>query len=1015
MKTPIQFAAALALGAVAAAAGAQTAARQGYVIELADAPAASYEGTIAGLAATKPAAGTKLNVSASNVQAYVSYLDAKAALVTATVPAAQVYYRYGVAFNGFAAKLTPAEVQKLSTNPAVRAITVDEPRALDTSYTPSFLGINKPGGAWSITDAAGRKVKGEDVIIAHVDSGVWPENPSFSDKVDPATGKPVPYHAAGTVVYGAPPAKWKGTCQTGLGFTAAMCNNKLIGAQYFNTGWKASSNVTWPLEYLDSPRDEDGHGSHTLATAGGNENTDVTVGSTLIQGASGIAPRARVAAYKVCYTNQEATGARGRGGCFPSDSVAAINKAVADGVDVINFSISGSTTSVRDAVETAFFNAAAAGVFVSASAGNSNVTPGNAPTVAHNSPWVMTVGNSTHDRYTEATVSLGSGATVSGASFQTAGLPSKPLIWARDAGFGASAAEGSNQALCFGGTDGVAALLDPVKVAGKILVCDRGGNVLVNKVANAKAAGALGVIIQNTPSSANTTPLINGELPTVHVALSGFTAVTTEARAVGGAASFSGGVYVPGTVAPVMAGTSSRGWNQADLNVLKPDITAPGTDIIAAYSNRSVDATQRAGIIAGTFIPGPGADMISGTSMSSPHSAGIAALLRQANPTWSPYAIKSAMMTSAVQTVKLASGAADTVRWGYGAGHVNPNAALATTLVYDQTVAEHVNYYLGSLSGSALNLASMTAANVIGTQTFTRKVTNKGSVARTYTASGSVPGYNLSVSPSTFTVAPGASQTFTATVTRTTAAIGSWVFGAMTWTGDDGSTVRSPITVRGQTFVASTTVTDTRATGTKVFTVATGYNGAFSAAATGLVPATRFTGTVATGDLVCYPFTVPAGARMLRAQMFNSETGAGAASDIDLIVYRGGSQVGYSGSGTTDELITLNNPTAATTYEVCADGYGPAAGNDSFVINLWVVPGTATATPLKAFGPATATIGGMASVGVSWAAEAGKRHLGVVDYRQGAGGTLLGSSTVFIDATAAVPATATVSRIKAAN
>ena len=165
----------------------------------------------------------------------------------------------------------------------------------------------------------------------------------------------------------------------------------------------------------------DGHGTHTLSTSGGNENSPATVGGSNFA-ISGIAPRARVAAYKVCYVDADASDTPGNGSCFTSDSVAAIDQAVADGVDVINFSISGSRTSFNDAVETAFKNAALAGVFVAASAGNSNVFPGNASTVAHISPWLTTVGNSTHDRFTVATVTLGSGATASGPSFQTSGL-----------------------------------------------------------------------------------------------------------------------------------------------------------------------------------------------------------------------------------------------------------------------------------------------------------------------------------------------------------------------------------------------------------------------------------------------------------------------------------------------------------------------------------------------------------------------------------------------------------------
>ena len=991
------------LVALAVSASAQPVLRKGYIIELADAPVASYEGTVTGLTATRPAAGAKLNVNASHVQTYLAYLNGQALSVQSAIPAATIYHRYGVAFNGFAAKLTDAELQKLLASSGVKAITADEARQLDTNNTPRFLGISQPGGVWSQTDSLGRAIKGEDVIIAHIDGGVWPENPSFSDKVD-AFGKPVASHLPGIVVYGSPPARWTGTCQAGLGFTATMCNNKLIGARYFNAGWHAARTPAqeWSFEYIDSPRDADGHGSHTLSTAGGNENVDVLVGgTTAINGISGIAPRARVASYKVCYTGNLGPGVP-PSGCFASDSVAAINQAVADGADVINFSISGSQTSFRDAVETAFRNAAAAGVYVSASAGNGNVN--GASTVAHNSPWLMTVGNSTHDRYTEATVTLGSNGSVVGASFQTTGLSVRTLIWSRNAGFGTAAAQGSNQALCLGPADGQPALLNSALVSGKIVVCDRGSNALVNKVANAKAAGAVGVIIINTPVSANTTPLISAVLPTVHVPVSGFTAVTTEAAA-NGTAAFSGGVQVAGVVAPVMSGSSSRGPNQADLNVLKPDITGPGTDIIAAFANRGLTQAQRDAVAAGTLIPGPWADMISGTSMSSPHSAGLGALMKQANPSWTPYAIKSAIMSSASQSVKVASGAVDPNRWGFGAGHMNPNVALATKFVFDQTNADHLAYHAGTLSGSAMNLVSMTAANVIGIQTFTRRLTNKGSTAGTFTASANVPGFNTVVSPPSFTIPPGATQAFTVQVTRTTATIGAWVFGEVVLS-DGTLSLRSPVTVRPQSFVGVANVTDTRNIGTKVFTVATGYTGTLVTTAIGLVPATRLTGTVDLNALVCFPFTVPAGAKQLRAQMFNSETGGGAASDVDLLIRRAGVTVGSGLSGTSDELVIINNPPAATTYEACADGFAPAGGSAGFTINLWVVPATVVPATLRAFGPSSVVTGGTASVGVSWNVPAGNRYLGLVEFRQTATDPLLSTTTVFIDNSAAIPAAA---------
>jgi Subtilase family. len=572
--------------------------------------------------------------------------------------------------------------------------------------------------------------------------------------------------------------------------------------------------------------------------------------------------------------------------------------------------------------------------------------------------------------------------------------------------------------MCYGGADGVAALLDPAKVAGKILVCDRGGNVLVNKVQNASNAGAAGVIILNRPAegavgaSADTTPLITGVLPTVHLMAANFTTVTTEARKPDGTASFAGSFLVPGVVAPVMAQTSSRGPSLADPDILKPDITAPGTDIIAAYTNTSITAEQRAQIIAGTLIPGPGADMISGTSMASPHVAGAAALLKQANPTWSPFAIKSALLTSALQTVKLANGATDANRWGYGSGHLNPNDALSTKVVYDSSPQDYVNYYVGAISARELNLPTLTYANVVGSGKLTRKLTNRGSSSATYNVSASLPGYTVTIAPSTLTLAPGETKSYTVTLMRNGAPLSTYLFGEVVWTSNDGSpAIRSPLTAKAESLVAISSVTDTRNAGSKVITIGTGYDGAFKATATGLVPATRASSTIATNQRLCLPFVVPAGAKMLRAQLFNSETGGGSASDLDLVVLRGATTVGSSGGGSSDELVSIVNPTAATNYQVCVDGYAPVNGSATFTINLWVIPATVTPATLRAVGPTVAYTGGTASVAMSWNVAAGARYLGVVEYTSPPATTVLGRTSLFIDNVASAPA-ATVSRDK---
>ncbi len=1002
-----QIALGAALLATALTVGAQSAQRKPYIVQIAAAPAAAYEGGISGLTATRPAAGQRINVQAPAVQAYLRHVSTKVDSVVAAVPAARVYHRYGVAFSGFAAMLTPAELDKLTKTPGVRAIEADQAMPQTTSYTTSnFLGLGAAGGAWSRTDSAGRAVKGEGVIIAMVDGGIWPENVSVSDKVD-ADGKPVPYFAAGTVVYDPLPAgRYKGICQAGEAFTAAMCNNKLVGAQNFN----ATMKIVAPdlVNEYDSVRDAGGHGTHTLTTAGGNANSDVSVAGSQFT-LSGVAPRARLAAYKVCNQIRAADGTV-NGSCYSGDSMAAIDKAVADGVDVINFSIGGDGVSVNGLVAQAMKGATKAGVFVSASAGNSG--PGN--TVAHVSPWVATVGNSTHDRFTEATVTLlgapGNGYAATGPSFQTSGLPAAPLILSTAAGRPGVDPNSVQLKQCFGPADGAASLLDPAKVAGKILVCYRGGNAFVNKASNAKAAGAVGYIAQNvaiaTPASATSLFLVSAVIPMVHLQTTHEVQVFAHAAA-GGMASFSAGVQVAGVVAPVMAGTSSRGPNRGDSNILKPDITGPGTDIIAGYVPENLTQDERAALIAGTAFGRQGANMISGTSMSAPHVAGAAALLKQLNPTWSPSAIKSALMTSAAQSVKLANGAADTNRWGFGAGHLNPNSALSTSVIYDITPAQYDAYNAGILPSLSLNLASITASNVLGSTTVTRRITNAGAASVTLNATAALTGFNVTVSPSTLTLAAGASANYSVTIARTNAPFNTYRFGNLTWAGS-GQTVVSPLTARSTSLVAYTAIDDTRSAGSRIFTVGTGFTGPMVTTPTGMVPATRTNGNVAENAEVCTPLVVAAGGLALRAQLFNSETQEGAATDLDLDVYSvagNGTRtlVGSSGNGDSNELVSVTSP-AAGNYQACVFGYGTVGASANFVLSTWVVGPAVGPQTLKAAGPSNATLGGTASVVAAWSVAPGARYLGRIVYSQTVGGAALGGTTLFVDATSGAAA-----------
>ncbi len=985
--------------ALAVSAGAQQAPTKTYIVQLSDAPVATYDGKIAGLAATRPAAGTKIDMASGHVRAYLSYLNRRNAREIARVGTANVVHRYGFVFNGFAARMTESQAQALKTSANVLSVTESDIRKMDTTTTPNFLGISKPGGLWSQLDANAQQVKGENVIIGVIDSGTWPEDPSFGDKIDPANNKPVPYYLAGTAAYGVPPAKWKGTCQLGEGFTAAMCNNKLLGARYYVAGFDAGGGTLTSLEYR-SPRaggGDGGHGVHTSSTAGGNSNVDASIDGINVGVMSGIAPRARLAAYKVCW---EATTVA-QTGCYTSDTLKAIDDAIADGVDVINFSVSGTQTNFLDPVEIGFFNAAAAGVFVAVSAGNS----GPANTVAHMSPWLTTVAASTHDRQFVADLTLGNAAVYTGASASQA-VVTAGMVLSSDIGAAGVAVADANR--CFLNS------LDPAKAAGKIVVCDRGTNARVEKSAEVKRAGGLGMVMINP--TANDLVADFHSVPTVHLQNTVRTAVRTYAATAGSTGTIGVFYLAPGVIAPVMAGFSSRGPSLANANILKPDITGPGVDVIAAWVDNSLTQAQHDALVLNAFTPGANANLISGTSMSSPHVAGSAALLKQLHPSWSPAMIKSALMTT-TNAVKLASGAIDPDRFGYGAGHLNPNPAGDPGLVYDITTADYGRFLcglgltppagagtcatIGSIQAYNLNLASLTATGVVGNVTMNRTVKNVTGANSAYVPTASLPGWNVVVAPASLTIAPGATASYSVTLTRTTAVINTWTFGTLVW-NDGVHTVTSPLSALAAGFVAPAEVSDVRASGrgSKVYQIISAYTGAMSVSATGLVPATRTSNTVQGGATQCVNTTIPAGAQIARFQLFNADTQGGSATDLDLDVFNGpggtGTKVGSSGSSTSDEIVTLKGP-ASGTYSACVTGFAVPAGGAAYTLSSWVVGPAVGVQTLRAIGPNTVYANGSASIALGWSVTAGARYLGNVIYADPSSTGALGSTIVFVD------------------
>ncbi|PKI12581.1 S8 family serine peptidase [Colwellia sp. 12G3] len=876
--------------------------------------------------------GNRYNAYTPAMKAYTQAMENKQKQVAASIDSIKILHSFKHTYNGFTAKLNAKQKQQLEAHPDVLGVWEDRLEIINTANTPEFLGLTGPGGQHTMN------VKGEGVIIGIIDTGIWPENPSFADDGS--------YSNAAEL-------GWQGACDTGTD-AEFTCNNKLIGARYFGDSFSSQHTIQYALGEFDSPRDADGHGSHTASTAGGNEGVAAILSGAAAGTVSGMAPRARIAAYKACWNSDYETpeGAK-EAGCFYGDTMAAIDAAVTDGVDVINYSIGGSKTDLTIPSTAAMLNAAAAGVFVSVSAGNSGP---DKETVGTPAPWVTSVAAST---YNGTSTIIGKALDITTGALAGSSLMSVP------AGFVPAAANLAGELVL---AEPVVAcdatpLTNGPDLAGKVALIARGACAFTEKFMNAQNAGAIGVIVYTTEgtspfSMGGTDPAVvtpgsmisfeDGQALTASILAESTSIIFTDNAASGEA------VEVGNTIASF----SSRGPNLNTYDIIKPDITAPGVKILAATTSAPMFGTQ-----------GETFKYLQGTSMSSPHIAGLAALFKESNSSWTPAQIKSAMMTTARQDLTKEDGTTQADPYDFGSGHVAPVSALDPGLLFDTNLADYLAFLCGqdketfvsgygttcaelttngfSTDASQLNLPSIAIAELLEDETIFRTVTNATSFGSSYTATIEAPaGFNVSVQTfdvdgnetptSTLDVAAeGGKASFALTFSKTdTTEIEAWKFGAITWTDSAGHSVRLPLAIKAVPTVkieVPELISGDLNRGRFRFPVKMLYSGTTSISHTGLVAPFGAAGSVEQdadaefsfneAGLGTHFFNIPEGTQVARFSLSDSLVGDGSgAADLDMYVYRcdkwSCTQVANSLNAGSNENVILTNPEGRSDIDV---------------------------------------------------------------------------------------------------
>ncbi|MDZ4811725.1 MAG: S8 family serine peptidase [Pseudomonadota bacterium] len=660
-------------------------------------------------------------------------------------------HRFEWVANGFTVALTESEATRLAAVPGVRSVNPDGRQQLQTDAGPQWIGADV---LWNgVVQGSNVQTRGEGIVIGVIDTGINAAHPSFSDIAQDGYN------------HSNPRGVRFGLCND-VGET--RCNDKLIGIYNF---------LSEPDGTPGS--DVDGHGSHVASTAAGNPFPASGNSGALAVTLSGVAPRANIIMYKACGS--------GDIDCPYSALVPALNQAAADGVDVVNYSIGGDerlpwNDGVGDMQ--AFLGLRSAGIVSVVSAGNAGPAAATMLSPA-NAPWVIAASNISSNRIFANTVQGVSGTGIAtpldfvGVGL-TSALSTRAIAHAKDFGDNDCGAGPSQDPPYTGASNPFAA----GTFSGQIVICERTGiYARVEKGDNVRRAGAGGMILVNT-SAAQTLVADDHFLPAVHLDLATgdqLEARVEAARLAGGSVSgsLSGAQRVLGDTGDGLIWHSSRGPNKTYDGVLKPGVAAPGTGILAASNVQNLYSIK------------------SGTSMAAPHVAGAAALLLAAHPTWTVAQVDSALLGTASNTVVHAAGRARARFNEGGAGRVQLPLAVRSALHLAVTTADFTA--ASPATGGdprQLNLPSLHTSACRETCTFNRTVTDNGLGGSWQVIAEPSNGASITVTPSSFNLAPGQSQALQIVVdVRASSIVGKWMDGAVRLRANGVPDVVMPVSV----------------------------------------------------------------------------------------------------------------------------------------------------------------------------------------------------------------------------